>query len=139
MKHSLIFLIGLVFLASLPVHAQWVTLTRKIKAMHTSQTDVATVIIEAKAFRVYQAVIDTLMSDPKFVITNKDKEKRLVEFTKETNKVSIQIDSLANGLSQVTVAANHSDKAPVQATDNAVEAVIKVCNKVGIKCTLDKK
>ena len=107
--------------------------------MRTSQTDIASVLIEAKTYRVYQAVIDTLISDTKFEITNRDNAKRLVEFTKGKNKVSIQIDSLANGLSQITVAANHSDNAPKQATDIAVEAIIKVCNKIGIKCTLDKK
>ncbi|MCX6269023.1 MAG: hypothetical protein NTW16_17005 [Bacteroidetes bacterium] len=138
MRNFHILLIGLVLLISLPVHSQWVTLTRKIKSMRTSQTDIATVLIDAKTSLVYQAVIDTLMSDAKFEITNRDNAKKMVEFTKGTSKVSIQVDSLAIGLSQITVAANHSDKVQKQATDMAVEAVFRVCSKVGIRCTLDK-
>jgi hypothetical protein len=126
------------FLISTPVHAQWMTIVRKVKSMRTSQTDVATVIIDAKTFRIYQAVIDTLTSNPKFQITSRDNTKRLVEFTNGNNKVSMQIDSLATGLSQITVAANHSDNAPKQPTDIAVDAIFGVCHKVGVKCTLDK-
>jgi hypothetical protein len=106
--------------------------------MRTSQSDIATVIIDAKTFRVYKAVLDTLTSDPKFAINSRDDTKHFVEFTVGTNKVSMQIDSLSVDLSQITVAANHAENAPKQAKDLAVEAIVRVCSKVGVKCTLDK-
>ena len=84
-------MIGFGFLIAIPVHAQFVTIARKIKSMRTSQADVASVILEAKTFRVYKAV-----------------------------------------------SAVHSANAPKQPTDMAVEAIVTVCHKAGIKCTLDK-
>jgi hypothetical protein len=137
-KASPFLMIVFAFLLSTPIHAQWMTIARKVKSMRTSQTDVATVIIDAKTFRVYQAVIDTLTSNSKFKITNRDNTKRLVEFTNGNNTVSMQIDSLATGLTQITVAANHSDNASKQQTDFAVDAIFGVCHKVGVKCTVDK-
>ena len=136
--YCLFLMIGFAFLVSTSVNAQFITIARKVKSMRTGQTDVATVIIDAKTFRVYQAVIDTLTSDPKFKISNRDNAKRLVEFTSGTYKVSMQVDSLAIGLSQITVAANHSDNSPKQPKDIAVDAIFRVCSKVGVKCTLDK-
>jgi len=135
---SLFLLVGFAVLVSAPAQSQWATIVRKIKSMRTSQADVATVIIDARTFRVYQAVIDTLSSNPKFKIISRDNTKRVVEFAKGTYNVSMQIDSLANGLSQITVSAAHSDDTQKQATDLAVDAIFSVCNKVGVKCTIDK-
>jgi hypothetical protein len=132
-------MMGFVFLVSMPVQAQFVTLARKIKSMHTSKTDVATVMIDARTFRVYQAVIDTLTSNPKFAITGRDNAKRLVEFTKGPYQVTMQVDSLANELCQITVSAAHSDNAQKQAADMAVDAINGICYKLGIKCTHDEK
>jgi hypothetical protein len=123
---------------SIPIQAQFVTIARKIKSMRTSETDIATVIIDAKTYRVYRAVIDTLTSNPKFTINSRDDAKRFVEFTTGPNKVSMQIDSLAIDLCQITVSAKHSENATKQSTSIAVEAVLRVCDKVGVKCTLDK-
>ncbi len=137
-RYSVFLMIGFISLMSTPIQAQFVTLARKIKSMRTSQSDIATVIIDAKTFRVYKAVLDTLTSDPKFAINSRDDTKHFVEFTVGTNKVSMQIDSLSVDLSQITVAANHAENAPKQAKDLAVEAIVRVCSKVGVKCTLDK-
>jgi hypothetical protein len=137
-RYSTILFIGFVFLMSLPIQAQFVTIARKIKSMRTSETDIATVIIDAKTYRVYRAVIDTLTSNPKFTINSRDDAKRFVEFTNGPNKVSMQIDSLANDLSQITVAAKHAESSAKQPTSIAVEAVLRVCDKIGVKCTLDK-
>jgi hypothetical protein len=138
-KFAFPIMIGLIFLVSVPVHAQFVTLARKIKSMRTSQTDVATVMIDAKTFRVYQAVIDTLTSNPKFEVTSRDNVKRLVEFAKGPYRVTMQVDSLAVELCQITVSAAHSDNAQKQATDMAVEAITGICHKLGKTCTHDEK
>jgi hypothetical protein len=136
---SIFLLIGFVFLVSVPVHGQFITIARKVKSMLTSQTDVATVLIDARTFKVYKAVIDTVTSDPAFTITKRDNAKRFVEFTHENYTVSMQVDSLAVGLSQITVSAAHSDNTQKQVTDVAVDAIFRVCKKVGIKCTIDKQ
>jgi hypothetical protein len=137
-QYSLFLMIGLVFIVSAPLHAQWATIARKIKSMHTGQTDVATVMIDARTFRVYGALIDTLTSDPKFKVISRNNADRQVEFTNGTYTVSMKVDSLANGLSQITVAASHLENSPKQATGIAIDAITGVCHKVGIKCTVDK-
>jgi hypothetical protein len=131
-------LIGFIFLASVPVHSQFVTIARKIKSMHSTKADVATVLIDAKTYRVYKAVTDTLTRNKKFVVTRIDNAQRQVEFTRGKADVTLKVDSLADGLSQITVSAAHVDDAEKQTTDYAVEAILGVCNKIGIKCTLDK-
>ena len=127
------------FLFSATVSAQFITIARKIKSMHAGPTDVATVIVDAKTFKVYKAVTDTLTTNPKFKISQRDNTKRFVEFMNGPYKVSMQVDSLANDLSQITVSSAHADDATKQTTDMAVDVILAVCQKLGIKCTLDKK
>jgi hypothetical protein len=135
---SFFLVIGFAILFSAPVQAQWITITRKIRSLRTSQADVATVMIEGSTFKVYRAVIDTLTSNPKFQVTGRKDAERLVEFTRGTSKISMKVDSIANGLSQITVSAAHADNVQQQATDIAVSAVFSICKKVGVTCTLDK-
>jgi hypothetical protein len=137
-RYSLLVVIGFVLLVSTPGHSQFISIARKIKSMHTSEMDVATVILDARTFKVYQTILDTLTSNKNFEITSRDNAKRLVEFKKQSQKVSMQVDSLDNGLSQITVASLHSDNSAKQTTTVAVDAILKVCQAVGIKCTLEK-
>jgi len=120
----------------MPAHAQFITIARKIKGMHTSSADVATVIIDAKASGVYKAVIDTLSANRKFQITHRENSKYLVEFTRDTYRISMQVDSLAVDLSQITVSATTNDKEAPKSSGQAVDAIEQVCRKLGIKCTV---
>lgn len=131
-------LIGLMVLISLPVDAQWVTIARKVKSMRTGNSDIATVIIDAGTSNVYRAVIDTLTTNPKFKIIQRDNAKRQVQFTNDIYTVSMQVDSLAIGLSQIMVVAESSGLPPRNKIDVAVSAIIGVCNKIGIKCELEE-
>jgi hypothetical protein len=137
--YRLAILAGFPFLFTLPVNAQFVTIARKIKSMHTSESDVATVILDAKTYKVYRALTDTLSANPKFSITSLDNTKRCVEFTTQNHKVSMQVDSLERDLCQITVASLHLENVPEQPTDYAVDAILKVCRMVGIRCTVDNK
>ena len=107
--------------------------------MHTSKSDIATVILDAKTYRVYAIIIDTLTTNKKFEISSRDNAKRFVEFTNQTYKVSMQVDSLEKSLTQITVVSMHSDNSQKQATDIAVKAILRICQLVGIKCTVDKQ
>jgi len=138
-KYSLLIMLGFVILGAMPARAQFVTLARKIKSMRTPETDIATVLLDAKPFRVYQAVIDTLTSNHKYQVISRDNAKRNLEFSIQTWKISMQVDSLATALTQITVASKHSDSSGKTTTDMAVEALIRICNMAGIKCTIDKK
>jgi hypothetical protein len=121
------------------VHAQFITLARKIKAKHTPQADVATVVIDAKTYRVYEAVIDTLTTNGKFKISQRNNEQRLVEFTNGTMSVSMKVDSLAPEQARVTATAPVSESSDRPVSDVAIKAVVAVCQKLGIKYTIEKE
>jgi hypothetical protein len=134
---SRLLMFGFILTLAFSSQAQWVTLARKVKSMRTGGTDVATVIIEAGATKVYRAVIDTLTTDPKFGVISRDDGKKYIEFSKEPYLLAIRVDSLANNLAQIIVASNVTGPPPKKPTDMAVDAIFRVCNKVGVKCTLE--
>ncbi len=129
-------LVGIMIIVSQPLPAQFLTIARKIKSMKSDGKDVATVIIDAGAFKVFKAVIDTITSDPKCKILQRDNAKKLVEFTHDSFSLSLQVDSLAAGLSQITVLAQHSENSQQKATDVAANVILSICHKMGINCTL---
>jgi hypothetical protein len=135
---SLLFILFLGSLIILPQAstAQFITIARKIKSMNSGNNNVATVILDAGAARIYKAVIDTLSASPKTHITKRDNLKNHVEFTAGSNAVSLQVDSLDRGLSQITVLATQNESASTKATDAAVNAILSVSRKAGIKCTV---
>lgn len=141
-KPSLIFLLLLTWVlisVSVSIQAQFVTIARKIKTMRTGQSDIATVLIDARPFLVYQSVMDTLKSNPKFNIIRKEPSGNSVEFSVKTYTITMKVDSLAANLSQITVSAAPPGDSEKQATSMAVEAIMGVCHKAGIKCTIDQK
>lgn len=132
----LLMLAAILMSVTVPVRAQFVTIARKIKSMHTPKADVATVILDARTFMVYRTITDTLTTNKTFQITGRDNARRFVEFTHQDYKVSMQVDSLESKLAQITVTSVHSDNPGKQATDVAVEAIQRVCRMAGIKCTV---
>jgi len=129
-------LVGIMIAVSQPLPAQFLTIARKIKSMKSDGKDVATVIIDAGAFKVFKAVTDTLTSDPKCEILQRDNTKKFVEFTHDAFSLSLQVDSLAAGLSQITVLAQHSENSQQKTTDVAASVILSVCHKMSIHCTL---
>jgi hypothetical protein len=127
-------LTGLMVCASQPLPAQFLTIARKIKNMKNGDKDVATVILDAGAARVYRAMTDTLSADKRIKISQMDNSKKLVEFSKGTTSFSMQVDSLSAGFSQITVLAVHVENSSGKKTDAAVNAILAVSKKAGIKC-----
>lgn len=123
---------------SIPMNAQFITLARKIKGMHGGDNDVATVILDAHTFRVYQAVVDTLSSSKVIKDLTKDPVKRAVVFNNGKSKITLKVDSLETKLCQITVLAPHQEEQQKKATDQAVETILMVSKKLGIPCTVDK-
>lgn len=104
--------------------------------MKSNGQDVATVIMDAGAARVYQAVIDTLNSQHTATISKKDKVQKKVEFTSNGNTITLQVDSIQPKLSQITVLAVQDGSASKKATDVAVNVILSVCHKLGLQCSL---
>jgi hypothetical protein len=135
---TLIFVLlsGLFFCLPQESSAQFVAIARKIKSMNSGGNDVATVILDAGAARVYKAVIDTLSASPKTRITKRDNPKRHVEFTIGSSDVSMQVDSLDKGLCQIMVLGKEDQNSSKNTTNSAVNAILSVSRKAGIKCSV---
>lgn len=121
---------------SMPSQAQFITIARKIKSMNSGDKDVATVILDAGAAKVYKAVTDTLGNDPNSRILKKDDMNKQVEFTHDPYTISIKVDSLENGVSQITVLSEHQGRSSDKTAGKAAAVIMAVCKKVGRQCSL---
>jgi hypothetical protein len=135
-RNLILILLGFMICCPMPASAQFVTIARKIKAKLSDGKDVASVILDAGASKVYNAVTDSLTSDSRCRILKRDDAKKFVEFTHDSNSLTLQVDSLASGLSQITAVAEKSKNSSDNTANSAVQAVLRVCHLVGTKCTL---
>ena len=99
--------------------------------------DMATVLLEADADKVYGTAIDLLKGNPNFRITHRDDSSRTVEFTDGNTLVGLKVSRLEDKVSQLligsTVTAGMASSAPL-----VVNKVFQVCEKMGVQCTLAK-
>ncbi len=128
--------------------AQWVFLGRKaLGAVNrlTSQGhekqgqgfDVATVLLEADAEKVYSAAVNLLKANPIVTINYREDAGRQLEFTDGRILAGMKVSRLEDNLSQLlissTITSGHAS-----GTSFVVERVFQVCEKMGVHCTLGK-
>jgi hypothetical protein len=128
----------------IPANAQWVMVARavsgKVQQMsHKGQNgsggyDVATVMLEANADKVYSTALAALKSHDNITVTKSDAKKRLIEFTNGTQYASLQAMPFADKLSQLIIASNLNDTQP-DATSLVLQGVLRVCKDMNVKCT----
>ena len=152
MGHRIAGWIGVFLVASLcyagVAQAQWVFLGRKAMGVVNRLVspalekqgqgyDMATVLLEADADKVYGTAIDLLKGNPNFRITHRDDSSRTVEFTDGNTLVGLKVSRLEDKVSQLligsTVTAGMASSAPL-----VVNKVFQVCEKMGVQCTLAK-
>jgi len=137
-----------VFLAlsagAITVQAQWVMVARAVagrveqmsdRSKDGSGFDVATVVLEANADKVYQTAIKNLSARTDVTVTKQDAKKRMVQFTKGQQVASLQATPLGDKITQLVVASN----LPPQMGSNStvVDGVLKVCKEMNVECTLE--
>ena len=131
-------------LNAIPANAQWVMVARAVSGQiqqmsHKGQNgnggyDVATVMLEANADKVYSTALAALKSREGIKVTKSDAKKRLIEFTNGTQYASLQAMPFADKLSQLIIASTLSDTQP-DATSLVVQGVLRVCKDMNVKCT----
>jgi hypothetical protein len=130
------------------VEAQWIFLGRKaLGAVNrlTSQAfekqgqgyDVATVLLEANAEKVYTTALDILRQNPNITINRTDNSAREVEFTDDKLLVGLKVSRFEDHLSQLLIISATTSGKP-GGTSYVVERVFHVCEKMGVSCTLAK-
>lgn len=151
-----IFLIALMSLSGV-ANAQWVTLGRKalgkIKQLTSEATsstetssqqpvsdtknapqpgyDAATVLLEARADKVYSTAINILQANKDMRITKKDDKALTIEFTDGKLAAGMQVSSLGDNISQLLVVSTTTGKA---GTSIVLNGIMRVCKEMGVHC-----
>ncbi len=135
----------IVLLGASEVWAQWVFVARKalgkIERMTQSRTgstpgyDVATVVIQGKADKVYGTALKAIETRPKLRITRQDPKERVIDFTDGTHPLGIKVSQVNDDVVHLLVVTallpnQDSTASPV------VSEVMRVCKEVGASCTL---
>jgi hypothetical protein len=101
--------------AAISVQAQWVAVAHAVagrvqqmsdRSKDGSGFDVATVVLEANADKVYQTAIKNLSARSDLKITMQDARKRMVQFTNGPQIASLQATPLGEKITQLVIASN---------------------------------
>jgi len=138
-----VFMVVSFFVADL-AQAQWVYLGRKavgkVQQLTSEATssqrsgyDAATVLLEARADKVYSTAVDLLQANKDYRITRKDDRARTVEFTDGKRIAGIQISSLEDHLCQMLIVSTGTSST-AETTSLVLNAVLRVCKEMGVHC-----
>ena len=126
--------------------AQWVFVARKAlgkiermtqpKTGHAPGYDVATVVIEGKADRVYGKAVKTIETAPQLRITRQDPVERIIDFTDGTHAAGMKVSQVNDAVVHLLVVSATPDQ------DNTaswvVSGVMRVCRELGANCSVPK-
>ena len=124
--------------------AQWVMVARAVsgrvqqmshKPASGAGYDVATVVLEAQADKVYTKALSSLKSHPGITVTKNNDKQRKIDFTNGQQDASLQATPLGEKLTQLVIASNLTAAQP-SATSLVVQGVMKVCAELKVDCTL---
>lgn len=134
--------------AAAPAHAQWVFLARKAvgrveqltEPPHSGQPgyDVATVILDANADRVYETVLDHVRQRSDLTIKRADGQERTLSVSDGMRNVGFQVNPLQDNVSQLVIASAVSQDDP-RTTSVVVDAVLRVCEQMRVECHRGKE
>lgn len=127
--------------------AQWVFLARhaigRVEQMQQSSAqaaggagasyDVAAVIVEVPAAKVFDTVKSQLAKNAQVRVTRTDEARRSVEFTDGHQIGGIQVNVLGDNLAQLMVSTAHPGIA-TSTTSTIVERILGVCRELGVSC-----
>ena len=128
--------------------AQWVLIGRKAVGAinrlasqgHEKQEqgfDVATVLLEANADKVYSTAVDLLKANPDVTINYREDSSREIEVTDGKILARMKVSKLEDNLSQLLISSTITPGQP-SSTSFVVERTLQVCEKMGVHCTLAK-
>ena len=134
-------------LMAIASQAQWVAVAHaasgRIQQMRQKNAngpggfDVATVVIEANAQKVYETAIQRLQAHSGEVkVIDQNARKRVVAFTNGTQTASLQANPMSDKITQLVVAST-LDPAQPSATSLVVKSIQNVCTELKVECTLE--
>jgi hypothetical protein len=146
-KRAIIILVAVIVLLGLSdASAQWVFVARKalgkIERMTQPRTgdtpgyDVATVVIEGKADKVYSTAVKTIDAKSKFHITRQDPRERIIDFSDGTHSAGLKVSQVNDNVVHLLVVAVVPDQDST--TSLVLSGVMRVCKEVGANCSVEK-
>jgi hypothetical protein len=135
--------VGLLLVAT-SASAQWVMVARAVsgrvqqmshKPANGPGYDVATVVLEAKADKVYTTALSSLKAHPGITVTKNNDQQRKIEFTNGQQYASLQATPLGDKITQLVIASTLTASEP-SATSLVVNGVMKVCGELKVECTV---
>ena len=125
--------------------AQWVMAAHAVKNRVQQMTqksenggyDVAIVVLEAAPAAVYDKTLKSLQSHPEITITRNDGKTGRIEIRKGKQVAGFQISPLGDRLTQFVIASSVSEGGEPSPTSSVVDAVLRVCREVDVKCTVE--
>lgn len=136
----------LLVMASSFAEAQWVMVARAaskhIRQMKQTDAngngfDVATVILEAPANKVYETAIREIHKHSDLTIVKTDADSHTIQFSKGDLSASMMANSLGPKATELVIAASVKAGEP-SSTWKVVDGVIVVCQQMKVECTLQK-
>jgi hypothetical protein len=99
--------------------------------------DVATVVIDANAQKVYETAIKRIQAHGAEVkVIEQNARRRTVAFTNGTQTASLQANPLSESITQLVVASTLDSTQP-SATSLVVKSIQNVCTELKVECTLE--
>ncbi len=133
-----------VMLAAPLLEAQWVMVARKAakRIRNVKQADatgngfdVATVLLEAPAEKVYEVALANVRQHQDVKVTRADAATLTVEFTNGKQSASMVATSLGPKATDLLVAVTVSSD-PAGSTWRVVDGVMKVCARMNVECRI---
>ncbi len=101
--------------------------------------DVATVVIEANAQKVYETALQRVQAHgAEIKLIDQNAKRRVVAFTNGAQTASLQANPLGDKLTQLVVASTLDPTQP-SATSLVVKSIQNVCGELKVECTLQSE
>jgi hypothetical protein len=113
-------------------------LTGEMKGSQQPGYDVATVLLEARADKVYSTAVTVLQANKDWTITQKDDKSRSLEFSDGKHTAGMQVSSLDEHLTQLLIVSTITS-GRTDATSLVLNGVLRVCKEMGVHCQLADK
>ena len=110
-------------------------LTGELRETQQPGYDVATVLLEAPADKVYSTAIRVLQSNKDWTITQQNDKSRSLEFSDGKLTAGLQVSSFDEQLSQLLIVSAVTSL-KTDATSLVLNGVLRVCKEMGVHCQL---
>ncbi len=108
-------------------------LTGEMMEGQTASYDAATVLLEARADRVYRKAVDVLKASKDYRLTRQDDKALTLEFTDGKLVAGLQINPLEEHLCQMLIVSTKTS-ANKDAGSLVLNGVLRVCKEMGVHC-----